>query len=71
VETIEGALQTPDGYWQVEIVRYGAKDRWYRVIHAHTVVAERASLATVQRILGDAFGSLQPVTAGELGDGVA
>jgi hypothetical protein len=71
VETIEGALQTPDGYWQVEIVRYGAKDRWYRVIHAHTVVAERASLATVQRILGDQFATLQPVATGQQGNGAA
>lgn len=60
---IEGALQTPDGYWRVEVVRYGPGQRWYRVTHAATVVAERAPLATVQRILGDAFGTLEPVEA--------
>lgn len=59
----EGALETPDGYWLVEIVRYGPKQRWYRVTHAATVVADRAPLATVQRILGDAFSTLEPVDA--------
>ena len=37
---IEGALQTPGGYWRVEIVRYGPGQRWYRIIYAKTVVAE-------------------------------
>lgn len=60
---VESALETPDRYWRVEIVRYGPKQRWYRVTHAATVVAERAPLATVQRILGDAFVALEPVDA--------
>jgi hypothetical protein len=57
VERIEGALQTPDGYWRVEIIRSG-RDRWYRVRHAQTVVAAKASITTVERILGPAFGML-------------
>lgn len=61
---VEGALQTPDGYWRVEIVRRG-RSRWYRILHAATVVEEQASLGTVQRILGPDFALLQPAdTAG-------
>lgn len=51
-------MQTPDGYWRVEVVRAG-RQRWYRVWHAETVVAEKAAIATVERILGDAFGTLE------------
>lgn len=50
-------LQTPDGYWRVEIVR-DRQNLWYRVLHANTVVADMAAIATVERILGDAFGTL-------------
>lgn len=57
---VEGTLATPDGYWTVEAIRDG-RARWYRVSHATTVVAERASLGTVQRILGDAMATLEPV----------
>lgn len=56
-------MRTADGYWLVEIVRYGRADRWFRITHAATVVADRAPLATVQRILGDAYETLQPVEA--------
>jgi hypothetical protein len=56
---VEGTLRTPDGYWRVEAVRYGPRERWYRVTHAATVVAERASLETVRRVLGEAFESLE------------
>ena len=58
----EGALRTPDGYWTVEVIRYGWA-RWYRISHATTVVEERASLGTVQRILGNAMATLEPVQA--------
>lgn len=57
---VEGTLRTPDSYWLVEVVRYG-RARWYRVTHATTVLEERASLATVQRILGDTFAELERV----------
>lgn len=63
-EIVEGVLATPDGYWRVEVVRAG-RDRWYRVTHAATVVAERAAIGTVQRILGDAFQLLEPVDNAE------
>jgi len=68
---VEGALVTPDGFWRVEAVRYGPGQRWYRVIHATTVVEEKASLGTVQRILGDAYGTLAPVDAAAGENGVA
>lgn len=62
-------MRPPDGYWRVEVVRTGRKQRWFRVWHASTLVQDRAALATVQRILGDAFVTLQPVepSAGENG----
>jgi hypothetical protein len=64
----EGALRTADGYWTVEVIRYG-RARWYRISHATTVLEERASLGTVQRILGVAMATLEPVEEGELGAG--
>ncbi|WP_433730855.1 hypothetical protein ACQP2Y_21185 [Actinoplanes sp. CA-051413] len=66
---VESELRTPDGYWRVQVVRYGPGQRWYRVIHATTQVADRVPLATVQRILGDAMATLEPVQEGELGAG--
>lgn len=68
---IEGSLRTADGYWTVEIVKYGRQDRWYRISHASTVIHDRASLAVVQRILGDAYATLEPVAVGDGADGVA
>lgn len=64
---VEGALVSADGYWRVEIVKFGPKDRWFRIIHATTVVEERASLGTVQRVLGDAYGTLSSVEVGDTG----
>jgi bifunctional non-homologous end joining protein LigD len=49
---VEGAMQTPDGEWRVEIVRRG-RDRWYRIVHGDDVI-DRLSIATVQRILAEA-----------------
>ncbi len=60
---IIGAMATPDGYWRVQVVQERGQ-QWFRVWHAQTCVQEKASIATVQRILGDAFGALQPVDAG-------
>lgn len=72
VETIEGVLRTPDGYWRVEIVRTGRNVRWYRIWHANTLVQDRAALATVRRALGDAYATLEPVEpAASGGDEVA
>lgn len=53
-------MQTPDGYWRVEVVRYGPREQRYRVWHATTCVARHASISTVQRILGDAYAALAP-----------
>lgn len=63
-------MKSADGYWTVEVIKTGPKQRWYRISHAHTVVNDRASIATVQRILGDAFNTLQAV-AGDRDNGVA
>lgn len=57
-------MQTADGYWRVEVVQDRGQ-QWFRVWHAQTLVQEKASIATVQRILGDVFGALQPVNAGQ------
>lgn len=57
-------METPDGYWRVEAwSRRHGRERfyWYRIIHAKTVVADRAAIATVQHILGDAYVELVPV----------
>ena len=67
---IEGELRTADGYWTVQVVRYRRTETWFRVWHATTVVEERASLASVQRILGEDFATLRPVAGdGEAGAG--
>jgi bifunctional non-homologous end joining protein LigD len=71
VETIEGVLQTPDGYWRVEAVKSGRRERWFRIWHATTLVQDRAALATVERILGDAYATLEPVSSAEETNGVA
>ena len=62
MERVEAAMQTPDGYWRVEVILSG-RERWYRVSYAATVVAERAAIATVQRILGRDFETLVEVEA--------
>lgn len=49
---IEGALQTPDGDWRVEIVKRG-KARWYRVVHDDNEI-DWLSIGAVERILGEA-----------------
>jgi bifunctional non-homologous end joining protein LigD len=67
MERITGAMQTPDGYWRVEVYRSG-REHWYRVLHGTTVVHDRAAIGTVQRILGEQFAELEPVVVGESGD---
>jgi bifunctional non-homologous end joining protein LigD len=52
VEVVEGAMQTPDGAWRVEIVRR-ARTRWYRIVHGDSVI-DWLSIAAVERILDDA-----------------
>jgi hypothetical protein len=49
---VEGALQTPDGEWRVEVVRRG-RSRWYRIVHGEDVL-DWLSIAAVERILDDA-----------------
>ncbi len=49
---IEGALQTPDGDWRVEIVKRG-RTRWYRVVHDDGEI-DWLSIGAVERILGEA-----------------
>jgi hypothetical protein len=50
--TVEGALQTPDGAWRVEIVKRGLT-RWYRVVHGDNEV-DWLSIAAVERVLSEA-----------------
>ena len=49
---VEGAMQTPDGAWRVEIVRRG-RSRWYRVVHGDDV-QDWLSIGSVERILTEA-----------------
>jgi hypothetical protein len=49
---IEGAMQTPDGAWRVEVIRRG-RTRWYRILHGEDEV-DWLSIAAVQRILTEA-----------------
>jgi hypothetical protein len=49
---VEGAMQTPDGDWRVEIVRRG-RTRWYRVVHGDEIL-DWLSIASVERILHEA-----------------
>jgi hypothetical protein len=48
---IEGAMQTPDGAWRVEVVRRG-RTRWYRVVHGDEV-QDWLPIAAVERILAE------------------
>jgi hypothetical protein len=58
---VESAMETPDGYWRVEVIRYGHRERWFRVIHGTTVLTENAAIGTVEYLLGDAYADLAPV----------
>ena len=49
---VEGAMQTPDGAWRVEVVRRG-RTRWYRIVHGEDVL-DWLSIAAVERILDEA-----------------
>ena len=49
---VEGALQTPDGEWRVEVVRRG-RTRWYRIVHGDDVI-DWLSISAVERILDEA-----------------
>jgi hypothetical protein len=48
----EYAMQTADGAWRVEVVKYG-RDRWYCVVHGDNQL-DWLSIAGVHRILGEA-----------------
>ncbi len=50
--TVEGAMQTPDGAWRVEVVRRG-RTRWYRIVHGDDVL-DWLSISAVERILDEA-----------------
>jgi bifunctional non-homologous end joining protein LigD len=49
---VEGAMQTPDGAWRVEVVRRG-RTRWYRIVHGDDVL-DWLSITAVERILDEA-----------------
>ena len=52
MEDVEGAMQTPDGAWRVEIVRR-QQSRWYRIVHGDDVI-DWLSITAVERILDEA-----------------
>lgn len=52
IETIEGAMQTPDGAWRIDAVRAGG-NLFYRVIHGESVVSH-LSISSVELILDTA-----------------
>jgi bifunctional non-homologous end joining protein LigD len=52
VGDVEGAMQTPDGKWRVEIVRRN-RNRWYRIVNGERVL-DWLSIAAVERILDEA-----------------
>jgi hypothetical protein len=52
VGDVEGAMQTPDGAWRVEIVRHDG-NRWYRIVTGDRVL-DWLSIAAVERILDEA-----------------
>jgi hypothetical protein len=49
---VEGAMQTPDGAWRVEVVRR-KRTRWYRIVHGEDVI-DWLSIAAVERVLAEA-----------------
>jgi hypothetical protein len=49
---VDGAMETPDGLWRVEIVRRSGT-RWYRIAHGEDVF-DWLSIAAVERILDEA-----------------
>ena len=49
---VEGAMQTPDGRWRVEVVRRG-RTHWYRIVHGEDVI-DWLSISAVERILEEA-----------------
>jgi bifunctional non-homologous end joining protein LigD len=49
---VEGAIQTPDGSWRVEVVKHG-RTRWYWIVHGDDVI-DWLALGSVERILGEA-----------------
>ncbi|MEV6598194.1 hypothetical protein AB0M36_15130 [Actinoplanes sp. NPDC051346] len=52
MDDVEGAMQTPDGAWRVEVVRR-QRARWYRIVHGDDVL-DWLSIAAVERILDEA-----------------
>jgi bifunctional non-homologous end joining protein LigD len=51
VASVEGAMQTPDGRWRIEVVRRGAS-RWYRILHDDNTL-DWLSITDVETILRD------------------
>lgn len=49
--TVQGAMQTPDGRWRVEVMRRGAS-RWYRILHDDNVL-DWLTVTDVERILAE------------------
>jgi bifunctional non-homologous end joining protein LigD len=56
VEKVEGAMQTPDGRWRVEVVRRRTAlgDFWYRIVTADGGELDGLTIGEVQRTLAAA-----------------
>ncbi|MBG0568189.1 non-homologous end-joining DNA ligase [Actinoplanes sp. NEAU-A11] len=66
-ETIEGALETPDRRWRVEVVRRG-RDQFYRLINVATDnTVDGLAITTLQRLLAEAGVDMADLTAGDTG----
>ncbi len=57
---VEGALETADGRWRVEVVRHGG-DQFYRLIHGDNIV-DGLTVAAVGQLLGEAGLDLADLT---------
>lgn len=71
---VESAMQTPDGLWQVQVVRRrGQRTRWYRIVRGDDdAVLDWLSISAVQRILDECgvdLATLVPVAETAAGGG--
>ncbi len=64
VESVEGAMQTPDGRWRVEVVRRDVAT-WFRLIHGDDVI-DWLDIARVEQILDQAGVTMSALQAAPL-----
>jgi bifunctional non-homologous end joining protein LigD len=64
--TVEGAYQTRDGRWRVEVIRRG-QDHFYRLVHGDNIL-DGLFIATVQRLLTEAGIDMADMTEAPVGE---